>query len=633
MLEAHFNELVEDLEISAADNQRGYRIKVALLAGLGYAYVFAAVALLVAISYVLVREARYTHHFSLVAWAIPLLLLAVMAVRSLWVALPAPEGMTLTREQAPQLFALLARIRAKAKGPAIDAVLLDDEFNACIMQVPRFGLFGGSRNYLVIGLPLMQALTLEQFAAVLSHEYGHLSGAHGHFSAWIYRLRMTWSRILDAIQERPMRGARLFTSFFRWYVPYFNAYTFVLARADEYEADRAAAEVAGAQNAADALVAVELGQRFMSERFWPTFLSAADRLPRPAALPYAQLPLSLDVGFDENDAKAWLKAALAEKTGIADTHPSLKDRLAALDQQPRLPPKRTTSAAKSLLGPHLALAVRELDKEWAKATLRAWGDRHEESQKLKARAAEISVKAKSGAALNANEWLTFGEACRRFAAKDKAEGYFRKAIEVSPDHAEAHMALAEMLLERRDAGALAHLDQAIATGDADTAWDAKLMAARFLRQAGRTQEAQRYETNLMAQAAKEDAREAHRVWLMPEDEYVACDLSAKDLGLCRAVFARFGVLKRVRAFNKVINGELYLVFVVEPKFDLVRFGMNAALGWAGIAEKETQLADDIAKALRIERPFTVFNEEYLPPAIQGRLLNMEDSIIYTPARA
>ena len=72
--------------------------------------------------------------------------------------------------------------------------IIDDEFNACIVQIPRFGLFGGARNYLVIGLPLMQTLTVEQFAAVLAHEYGHLSGAHGHFSAWIYRLRVTWSR-------------------------------------------------------------------------------------------------------------------------------------------------------------------------------------------------------------------------------------------------------------------------------------------------------------------------------------------------------------------------------------------------------------------------------------------------------
>jgi len=634
MLGVHFNELVDELEISAADNQRAYRIKVALLAALGYAYVIVAVAALIYISYFIVGHARVGRHVNLhvMAFTVPLLLLAVMAVRALWVTLPPPEGAELTQAQAPQLFALLAKIRTKLKGPKIDKVLIDDEFNACIVQIPRFGLFGGARNYLVIGLPLMQTLTVEQFAAVLAHEYGHLSGAHGHFGAWIYRLRVTWSRILEAIQERPMRGAGLFINFFRWYVPYFNAYTFVLARADEYEADRAAAEVAGAKNIADALLALQVGGRFMDERFWPTFMSGADKSPTPAFMPYTQLPLSLNVGYEENDAQAWLKAALLDKTGTADTHPCLKDRLAALDQAPRLPPKRTTNAAKLLLGAHMDVVVREFDKAWAKAALRGWGERHQQSQKLKARAAEISAKAKSGAALNATEWTAFGEACLRFGGKEKAEGYFRKAIEITPDHAEAHMAIAEMLLERRDSGAIGHLDKVIAVADGETAWNAKVMAARFLRENGRVRDAERYETKLMAQSAREDEKEAHRVFLMPDDNYAPNDLSPKDLGLCRAIFKRCRGLKRVRAFCKVMPGagELHLVFVVEAKFDAIAFAVNSALAYVGVSEKESPLADEVATALRLNRPFTVFNEEYLPEDVQQKVRAVEGSIVFGP---
>ena len=43
-----------------------------------------------------------------------------------------------------------------------------------------------------------------------------------------------------------------------WYVPYFNAYTFVLARANEYQADRASADLVGADVAAHALKRVNL---------------------------------------------------------------------------------------------------------------------------------------------------------------------------------------------------------------------------------------------------------------------------------------------------------------------------------------------------------------------------------------
>src|SRR6476620_555752 len=131
MLGVHFNELVDELEISAADNQRAYRIKVALLAALGYAYVIVAVAALIYISYFIVGHARVGRHVNLhvMAFTVPLLLLAVMALRALWVTLPPPEGTELTQAQAPQLFALLAKIRTKLKGPKIDNVLSDDEFN------------------------------------------------------------------------------------------------------------------------------------------------------------------------------------------------------------------------------------------------------------------------------------------------------------------------------------------------------------------------------------------------------------------------------------------------------------------------------------------------------------------------
>ena len=77
-------------------------------------------------------------------------------------------------------------------------MLLTGDFNAAIVQHPRFGIFGGTRNYLMLGLPLMQSLSPAEFQAVVAHEFGHLWGAHGRFGAWIYRLRTGWARLLYA---------------------------------------------------------------------------------------------------------------------------------------------------------------------------------------------------------------------------------------------------------------------------------------------------------------------------------------------------------------------------------------------------------------------------------------------------
>ena len=61
----------------------------------------------------------------------------------------------------------------------------------------------------------------------------------------------------------------IFTRFFSWYAPYFNAYSFVFARGNEYEADAVSARLVGADSMGQALVRTDLAARRLSSRFWP----------------------------------------------------------------------------------------------------------------------------------------------------------------------------------------------------------------------------------------------------------------------------------------------------------------------------------------------------------------------------
>ena len=65
---------------------------------------------------------------------------------------------------------------------------------------------------------------------------------------------MTWLQLSQSLGGT--LAGRIFQRFFNWYGPWFNAYSFVLARSNEYEADRASAVVAGAAGAARALTRV-----------------------------------------------------------------------------------------------------------------------------------------------------------------------------------------------------------------------------------------------------------------------------------------------------------------------------------------------------------------------------------------
>jgi hypothetical protein len=185
--------------------------------------------------------------------------LAAIVLRSMWIKFPEPEGKPIRRTDAPRLFDLVNQVRTATNGPEVHKLLLTGDLNAGIVQRPQLGMLGWQQNYLLIGLPLLHALLAARVSCSLAHEFGHLSGNHSRFAGWIYRLRQTWSQILQNIQHNRRRGAEvIFEKFFNWYAPYFSAYSFVLARVQEYEADRCALQLSGKQVAAQALIKMEL---------------------------------------------------------------------------------------------------------------------------------------------------------------------------------------------------------------------------------------------------------------------------------------------------------------------------------------------------------------------------------------
>ncbi|MEM9544043.1 MAG: M48 family metalloprotease [Cyanobacteria bacterium P01_E01_bin.42] len=252
--EEQFNTLVKRLERNARQNPGLYKLQVGLLAMLGYIYILFALALLLAALVFLMAIVIYSNRISSGVIQLAVVLIGVIAIvaRSLWVTMAPPNGIYLTRRRFPNLFGHLDKLTKKLKAPRCHHVILTGDFNAAVMQVSRLGIFGWQQNYLIIGLPLMQALSPSRFRAVLAHEFGHLSGNHGRFGGWIYHQRQTWMGMLERLHQSDQGWATLFFQLFlNWYAPFFNAYSFVLARTNEYEADRCAAQVSGNRTAAE----------------------------------------------------------------------------------------------------------------------------------------------------------------------------------------------------------------------------------------------------------------------------------------------------------------------------------------------------------------------------------------------
>lgn len=240
----------------------------------------------------------------------------------------AEDGIRLQAADAPELFREIEQVRARLGAPALDAVYLNSEFNASIRQHRR--LLGRTRNVLWLGQPLLEMLSVESCRAILAHECAHIAGSHGRYASRVYFARLQWLEAARQLDRRKGLSTGPLRLFMNWHVPRFLAASLDFARECEYEADAQSARACGAAAAANALMAVSVQGRALREH-WPDLYAQASEAqpPSPHACLAGDAPLPCP--RDQAEAQAWLHQALCRPTADDDTHPSLSDRLTALN--------------------------------------------------------------------------------------------------------------------------------------------------------------------------------------------------------------------------------------------------------------------------------------------------------------
>ena len=447
---AAYQGLVERLEREAAQRPGWYRFKLLLLALLGYGFLCIALVLALALSLglgllLVVTKSVLLLKLIKLVW-IPLAI-AWVILRAMWVRISEPEGHRLLPGEAPELEAEVERLRRSAGAPALAGIVIDPDLNAAAASVPRLLGLAGNRHYLVLGLPLMRLLDQQQLAAVIAHEFGHFNGGHGRFSGWIYRVRVSWYRLLESFAAQGTAGAGVFTRFFAWYAPYFNAYSFVLARSNEYEADAVSARIAGAESAAHALVKVNVAAERLHSEFWPGVgrLNATQETPPPAL--YADMARTLAAVRDD-DAEA-LARFMARKPDLDDTHPVLAQRLAAMRVQPALPVPMQHSAADALLGPLAEQLQSQFDQQWRSVVADGWQRRHAELAADRERLDALETQ-RLGRDLDAQEAFQYAMLVEDVRSEAEALGLYRQLLPTQPDNMALHFRLGAILLRRGD---------------------------------------------------------------------------------------------------------------------------------------------------------------------------------------
>ncbi len=531
-----------------------YKLKLLLLALLGYVYIFWVLALLLTLVLLLLWSILTGMGLNslVIQFEIAFIIVTAVILRSLWVRLRPPQGLKLAEHEHPSLFEMIDQIRRTVRGPKVYAVVLTEEFNASVVSVPRLGLFGWPRHYLLIGLPLMLALSPPEFRAAIAHKMGHLAGAHGRFSSWIYRINATWFRLMCELTGRRKWALILFNRFFRWYVPYLASYSATLLRSHEFEADLCAAKAASAQATASALIRLEVYRPFVHQLWREMWRRTTSQSSPPAA--FTELVERLRGGFPEDDARRWLEEGLGDEASKGDSHPSLSNRLEVLGNEAQLPEAIAQSAAEFYFADDLKRLIEELDRNYQERVREEWEQSHEEFCATNEELYDLDRRAAEGD-------LTVEDACLRaclteeLGNSERALVLYREALDRNRDHALTNFKLGQLLLSEKQDEGIHFLERAMDLNEDYVYSGCHILCDYLENKGGVTNKiaAQNYLRRAAAQTQVEQNAQAERNEVSFLDQLTTHDLSSEKVEQLRRQLAQDGQVREAYLVRKEVK--------------------------------------------------------------------------------
>jgi Zn-dependent protease with chaperone function len=582
-MEAWFEERVRKYERVAETSPGPYRTRVRLFGWLGYGYILLVLLVLLGFIGLIVYAVVASRSGSAIGLKLAIIagIVVVAIARALWVKFDKPEGVSVSRTDAPALWRDVEKIAKAVNAPGPEEIRINADLNAAAYQRPRLGILGWYQNILLLGMPLLLTMSPDEARSVIAHEYGHFSGQHGRFGAWAYRVNQTWGQLRENIMRAGGSGAWIFGWFVKWFSPRFAAMTFALRRRHEYEADQAAAGIAGAQTAATALMRLSYLDDHIQKSFWTPFYEKVRELPQPPANSFASMPSTVLQAASSDDVRGKLELALRGKTDYDDTHPSLSDRLKSLKQLPtnldetiaRLSEPQPISAAAEFFGDNLARTLGRLEEEHVKAIREAWGREHARVAEQKRLLVELEGITQPDETQEVNRaGLTYG-----LKGVEAGEPLIRAAMEKYPKNAAPKFWMGEILLDRDDPAGIPFMREAISL-DRDWQDDGLSAIANFYYRNGRMDDLANLKSEALVSYAEVSIAEQASWNLTLGDLLLPPNLTPEQSTAVKDAMSPVKGLQSAYVVKRVLPGtgqEVYCVLVFPVK-KLIESGKESA---------------------------------------------------------
>ena len=444
---------------------------------------------------------------------------------------PVVGGLSLEAGEARAILAELEQVVRVLGGRAPRHVSVT--FDGVVDLDPRRG------GRLVIGLPVLFAVTRDELRA-LGVLLLHPTRRDRRFDAWAARLAAAWDGYASNLAAHRSR-----TTFASRRVAPDLARRLAASAASLGAAGRtadlaAAAGLSGAEAVASALVKASLAARYLDEVHWAAVWGRADLEPEPPhdAIESMQAPLAR-LG-PEPLAAAWLEEALEQPAAPPSLRPEpLRHVLATLGCKPRLPEPCAATVARDLVGDGLDALLARATAAWQAAVADSWeGERSQGAAAL----ARLDLREQHGV-LPADDVLTYAALLERYRGADAARPLYERAVDDDENDAHAVFGLGRLLLAEDDDEGLALLERAVAL-DAHAAGAAGSLAADYLEQRGRHDEATIHRGRAADHAAMVEAAERERRTLDAGDRLATHALEEEARGGLESFLASFEEIDR-----------------------------------------------------------------------------------------
>lgn len=242
-----------------------------------------------------------------------------------------PFGIRLNRVDHAELFLVTDKIARHVDTKPIERIYLTPGDDIGVREETALYMPPGvGARHLTIGMGALCYLTLDQLMSVLAHEYGHFSNKDTYFSNFIWRVSASYSEMLSELRSQKGQMFNPFVWILAGYVIVYRRLQASFSRRKEFRADRFAVEALGQGHFKDAMLTSHIEGQYFSAVVVPQVIRQAGSI-RGFANVYRYAGIMRKRLEQEKPEVPWEIATniLQQRTKAGDSHPCLKERLAA----------------------------------------------------------------------------------------------------------------------------------------------------------------------------------------------------------------------------------------------------------------------------------------------------------------